>query len=220
MWTAALLAVLATALGAALGLVRDSGRGAVRVLQLAAVAGAALVVFLQLLPDALGAIGIEALAAFVLAAALPALLERASRAGDGSGKGGERLGLELGYAGLLVHKLGDGLVLGAVAAAPGAPGDELKVALAIAAHTVPMTAVVVLAFADRGGVGEGAARALGIAAAILAGIAAAGAVPVELLARSEGWLDALVAGLLFHVILHEAWSVVARGAARPVGETP
>ncbi len=188
MLLAFLVALASIALGALLGLARDDwGRG-VHALHLIAIGAAALVSLGHLLPDAYAAAGIPAVAVFAVAAGGPALI-RAAASGQ--------VGFELGYVALALHKIGDGLGLAAYAHA-----SAFDVVLAIGLHSVPLTALIVMIFADRRGPRSGVIRALGLAVAASLGIAAAGLVPEQLWSDARPWLDASVGGLLLHAALH------------------
>ena len=115
------------------------------------------------------------------------------------GKGGQTA-LEFGYAGLLVHHVADGLGLGAYGAGEQL---ELDVLLALAVHTVPLVAVVTLAYRGAAGTRAAVWRSFGLAAASLMGIAVSAAVTPEQAHEFEAWVAAAVAGLLVHVVTHD-----------------
>ena len=126
------------------------------------------VVGAQLLPDALAEIGLWGLLVFALAMVAPTLLEKgAARLGEERGKG---WGLELGYAALIVHKLADGVGLGTYASGEHADHLHLEVFVAIAAHTVPVVALVAMAYYRAGGVRAVILRSVGLAVATVAGV--------------------------------------------------
>ncbi|MCK6548623.1 hypothetical protein L6R52_22450 [Myxococcota bacterium] len=110
-----------------------------------------------------------------------------------------RLGLEIGYAGLVAHHIGDGVALREYGSADHA---SLDVVLALAAHTVPVIAVVVLQFTALRGRTTALARAAGLFLATVVGISLASIFPAALEAL-EPWIAALVSGLLLHVIAHD-----------------
>ncbi|MGF1466661.1 MAG: hypothetical protein ACFCGT_11045 [Sandaracinaceae bacterium] len=194
---ALVIAAVALALGTALGLSRTAwALGAVRTF---AVVSALAVVLSQLLPDALAAVGPAALLALGLGMALPAVLERLAASGEGP----RTVGLEISYGGLLIHRLGDGLGLGAYANGAHVGHDHHDVFVALAAHTVPVTALVVLAFSRARGLRAGLLRALGLGAATFLGVGVAYLVPVPAFSAAEPWVAAAVAGLLLHVVLHD-----------------
>lgn len=197
----ALLATASIAAGAALGLLRADARRALRAVQLAALAAALGVALLQLLPEALEQLGAAALAAFALP--LLPLLRPAARSV-------RALAVELGYAALLVHQLGDGVLLGAYGGMLFAARDHVGLLAAIALHTVPVAAAIALRFEQRDGRRAALARSAGMAAASLLGIGLAGWIPTELAHRVDPWASAVIAGLLLQTVL-QAW----RGTARP-----
>ncbi|MBW2463170.1 MAG: permease [Deltaproteobacteria bacterium] len=239
------VAIGSVALGAALGLYRKSGPllGAVRTFALVA---AMVVVLVQLLPDALAEIGLWALVVAAGAAMLPGVLGRllgGSGDGDGNGNGngdgdgngngnghgaaavslahdhsvGHRVGLEVGYLGLLLHKVGDGAGLATFSTELHEGHGHYDVFAAIAAHSIPITALVVLAFARDLGARAGLVRAAGLAAAATLGIAAVQVLPLELLEVAHPWVSSVVGGLLLHVVAHD-WSPGETRNRRPLGE--
>jgi uncharacterized membrane protein YraQ (UPF0718 family) len=165
-------------------------------------------VLAHLLPEAVEGGGALVLVAFAAALAAPGAIARIATWGGG-GAHDHRLATELAYASLLLHKVTDGVALGA-AVAPGQP-RHWDVIAAIAAHTVPMAAVVALAYRDRPRTAW--LRALGLAAAIAAGAALADAAAVTVLADATPWLAAVASGLLLHVVTHDLPAGGSRGAA-------
>lgn len=202
-----LVAAGSVALGSALAAVPGARRalGPARVIVLAlalAVAAASLI------PAAWRALGAVALIGILAGLVVPSIVERgASVAAKRLGPPG-RLAAAVGFVGLLVHQLGDGLGLYAVQA-------SAQVAFALAAHTVPITALVVLDALDAGAKRAAVVRAVLMAAATVLGVALGGAVPATLVARIEPWIGAVVAGLLIHIVAHEA-----RRGTRTVGPLP
>ena len=158
------------------------------------------VVFVHLLPEALAYGGLWTLVAFAAAFGLAALADHYS-----SHSGKSSLGLELGFLGLCIHKIGDGIALAHYTRAPFwpgfTPGPSFDVLFSIAAHSVPVTAMVVLTFLPQG------RKAALLRAAILMVCAIAGVVLVDLVPREmliplEPWLAAVTAGLLIHIVTH------------------
>jgi len=163
------------------------------------------VVLGQLLPDALEEVGLAALGAFALGFVLPTLVEKLEpyvRRGP-MPYGHSMIGLHIGYFGLLWHQVGDGLAMGAFAGPAHTDHSHLDLLIAIAAHKVPVTAFVVLAFAAHGGAGIAVRRAVGMAVATAAGVAVAGLVDASVVERWEPWVAAAVGGLLLHVVAHD-----------------
>lgn len=201
MLLALLVAVVAVAIGVGIGLARTYAHrtlGPVRTFAL--VAAFATVVF-ELLPRAVAGGGLAALATFAGAAALPWVAERLGARVASHRSAGLRL--EIGYLGLLVHHVGDGLGLGTFAGGAHAGHAHWDVLLAIGGHTVPVTAVVVLAYGRRATQRVAALRGGLFAVAIAAGIALTHAVPAASFARIEPYVTAAVAGLLLHVATHD-----------------
>jgi uncharacterized membrane protein YraQ (UPF0718 family) len=214
---AMLLAVLPVAAGAALGLVRAGGRiiGPIRTF---ALVSAMAVVLGQLLPDALEDVGLAALGAFALGFVLPSLVEKLEPyvRREPMPYGHSMLGLQIGYFGLLWHQLGDGLAMGAFSGPAHAGHSHLDLLIAIAAHKVPVTSFVVLAFAAHGGAGIAVRRAVGLAVATAIGVGVAGLVDAAVVERWEPWVAAIVGGLLLHVVAHD-WHPEHRHGDRPEG---
>lgn len=176
-----------------------------------ALASAMVVVLAQLLPDALAEIGLAALALFAAGAIAPTVIEKlAAKRGVARV---DRWGLELGYAALLVHKVGDGIGLGTYGGEHHAGHGHLDVLLAIGAHTVPMVALVTLAFHRARGRASAVVRASGLAAAALIGVFVPAWIPAEIFGSVEPWVTAAVAGLLLHVVAHD-WQPSATNRGR------
>jgi hypothetical protein len=170
-----------------------------------AATAAAAVVLTHLLPDALSGVGLWGALAFLIGLLGPLVLHPLTErlASRQSGLSEARLSLEAGFIGLLVHHVGDGLGIGAYAALPGGVLQHLDVILALIAHTVPLVAVVTLAYRSEYGLGVALRRAgaLGLASAL--GVVASFAVPAASLASASAWIGALVSGVLLHVVTHD-----------------
>ncbi|NRA36059.1 MAG: permease [Polyangiaceae bacterium] len=126
--------------------------------------------------------------------------------------GEQRMALELGFVGLMVHRAADGVALAAYSGDHGHSSD-IDVVLAIAAHSVPVVAVVVLAFSAALGKRSALLRAVALAAASVAGIALTGLVPPEWLDALMPWVNAVFAGLLLHVVGHDLTANAPRSAS-------
>lgn len=215
MWIAAITSCLAVAAGAALAL---GGIGKREMVPLRSFALAAVVatVAVHLLPEALGEGGTAVLAVFALAALAPAVLARLT-----SGKGdhdlhlgpsrGAGLAVELAYVSLLLHKVTDGVALASALGTSHAGHHHWDVVLAVAGHTVPMAATVALAYRHRG-VRVAALRTAGLAVAMVAGGLVADAAERAGTAGIAPWLNAVAAGLLLHVVIHDLPMPGPRGA--------
>lgn len=205
MLLALFVAVLAVALGAALTAVSGARPTVLGLLRTFAATAAAAVVLTHLLPDALSGAGLWGAAAFVIGLLGPLVLhpltERlALRKSELSPR---RVALEAGFIGLLVHHVGDGLGIGTYAALPGGVLAHLDVILALIAHTVPLVAVVTLAYRGEYGLAVALRRVAALAGASAVGVAASFAVPGPALASAAAWIGALVSGVLLHVVTHD-----------------
>jgi uncharacterized protein len=207
------VAALAVALGALLALLPATSARSIGPIKSFALTASLAVVLTHLVPEGFAALGAVALLVFVLGTLLPIGLESATRAIWRRQSGHSLVALEAGYVGLLVHKLGDGLGLAAYSGPVAGGLPQLDVMIALAAHTVPVVAVVQLAFESRRGRRAGLLRSLGIGAAIAVGIMAAGVVPAELVTRASPWVAALVSGLLLHVVMHDLTASPPESAA-------
>jgi uncharacterized membrane protein YraQ (UPF0718 family) len=215
---AIVIAIASVAAGAALGMWRREPDVAAGPVHTFALVAALVVVLTQLLPESLAALGFVAAPVFAAGLLLPSLLERLTSrwlgadalphdhhhpGGHHHPHGGHNvIGLEVGYLGLLVHKVGDGLALGAYSSEAHSGHGHLDILLAIGAHSLPVTALMVLAYKDERNTGVAIRRAIGLAVAAAAGIAMAGMVPTAWVLRVEPWVSAAVGGLLLHVVMH------------------
>jgi ZIP family zinc transporter len=201
---AAAVATAAVGLGLLLGLGSAGGSTLVGPLRTFAFTAALAVAVTHLLPEALGALGAPALLLFAAASVAPAWggIVRELAGGKSQGSHGRAV-LGAGYAGLLVHHVGDGLGLGAYSELPGGPLAHADVLAALAVHTVPLVAVVTLAFRSQRGVRAAVERALGLAAASVGGVLLSGSVPARFTDALSAWIAAGVAGLLLHVVTHD-----------------
>jgi hypothetical protein len=77
------------------------------------------------------------------------------------------------------------------------------VLVAIAIHTVPVVAILVLGFRQRSGLLASVVRAAGLALAAAAGVLLTELVPRALVHQAEPWITAIVGGLLLHVVAHD-----------------
>ncbi len=86
----------------------------------------------------------------------------------------------------------------------GAGGHvDLDVLLALAVHTVPLVAVVTLAYRAQSGVRAACLRSAGLALASVVGVVASSSVSEEASHHFSAWVAAGVAGLLVHVVTHD-----------------
>ena len=215
MLVAVLCAIASVALGAALGLAPRVGRPLMSGVQTFAMAAGMAVVVVHLLPESAETLGAWAFAAFFAGAAAPLVVEamlgghhhhdhhhdHLDHDHDDHGHAAALdVATEMGYLGLLCHQLGDGIGL-SMTGLSAALGPSA--ALALSAHTVPITTLFVMRIAARHGRGSALKHAAGLAAATIAGIALGAAVPAAALAQVEPWITAVVGGLLLHVICHD-----------------
>jgi hypothetical protein len=153
----------------------------------AAAFGAALAVVLGLLlPDAAARLGVLA---WVLGGAgllAPWLIEWTTR----------RHGEQLAFAGLLVHQVVDGVQIGLI----GNLGPA--VTLAIGAHGAPLVAAAVLATAARDGVRPATREGIAFLVATCAGVAIGVLVPGAVVDPIAPYVQAVIGGLLLHVVWH------------------
>jgi hypothetical protein len=202
---ALIVAVLAVALGAALTAVSGARPTVLGLLRTFAATAAAAVVLTHLLPDALSGAGLWGGVAFLFGLVGPVLLHHVSArlASRQTELSPARLALEAGFIGLLVHHVGDGLGIGAYAALPGGVLAHLDVILALIAHTVPLVAVVTLAYRGEYGLPVALRRAAALALASVLGVVGSFAVPADALSSAAAWIGALVSGVLLHVVTHD-----------------
>lgn len=177
-----------------------------------AVVAVAAAIALHILPEAIDLAGWWVLVPFAAGFVAPPLIGQISASLAG---GHRRLAAELSYAGVLLHQLGDGLGLGVLTG--GAHGDHVHwdFLVGLGAHTVPLVAMVALAFAELGGRRAALLRTAGLLAATVGGIALTRVDGAAML-QAGPWLNAAVSGLLFHVLLHDADDRDVPAAARPL----
>jgi hypothetical protein len=212
MMSAAVLAVLSVLVGAALGLLGRRATSAVGLVQAAAVGAGGAAVFGMFLPESFATMGGSALAPFALGLFVPGLVDRASHAARGRSS---EVSFEVGYAGLLVHQVADGVTLGAYTGPSHAGHAHYEVFLSVAGHTVPVVAALVVGFAARSNARVALLRALGLATAVVVGIALANTEGAGAsLAAHQGWVDAAAGGLVLHIVLHGLPLAEARGSWR------
>ena len=214
MLVAIVIALCSIAVGTALGLLPGNSPRAGGPFQTFALVTAVAVVLGQLLPESLAAIGMPALLAFGVGFAIPRVAERVAVAFRKPACTHDDamctdLGLELGYVALVLHHIGDGVGLGLFTSPLHAGHEHYDVLIAFAGHTVPVAALLALAFKTHRGALSATWRALGIALSVLVGVALASSLSHEHLVAWEPWLTALVGGLLLHIVAH-GWPVELR----------
>jgi hypothetical protein len=207
------IVVGSVAAGAMLGLVAP-GRGRwLDAIRTFAIVSAVAVVVGRLIPDAISAAGPQSLIAVAAAFLAPWLIERAAHE-DPEHDHSSTKGLELSYWGLMLHKLGDGLALGSFTGEAHAGHHHGDTLTAIAAHSVPVTALMTLAFTAAHGRASGIRRAIGLAAVGTLGVVLAQKTSVVSWAGGEPWVEAIVSGLLLHVVTHD-WAHEHESPALP-----
>ena len=157
------------------------------------------IILLDFLPQALEDGGWPCVVFAVLGVGLPTVIERrAHRLGEHF----HRAALYLGLLGLLIHSMLDGVYLGSSGA------DSGLLPLAVILHRLPVGLTVW--WLVRWSRGRGAAMLLlGVLAVLTAlGYFAGSGLLDDLSGRGLAWFQSLVAGSLFHVVLHRS-----RGAA-------
>ena len=210
---ALLVAVFSVLLGAALSFVPGRSRAVLGYLRTFATLAAVAVVVTHLLPEALRELGPLSILLFFAGWFTPAL---AHFIGQRSTQGRTAHAvLEAGYWGLVVHHVADGIGLGTYTRLPADQGSHVDVVVALAAHTVPLIAVVSLAYRTTFGARSAVLRSLGLALASVFGIALSSLVTLGAIDRFAPVIAAVAAGLLLHVVTHDltedpALSPVAR----------
>ena len=196
------IVVGSVAAGAVLGLVAP-GRGRwLDAIRTFAVVSAVAVVVGRLIPDAVSAGGPRVLVAVAAAFLAPWLIERAAGE-DPEHDHSSTKGLELSYWGLMLHKLGDGLAPGTFTGEAHAGHHHGDTLTAIAAHSIPVTALITLAFTAAHGRKSGIRRAIGLAVVGSIGVVIAQQTSLGGWTRGEPWIEAAVSGLLLHVVTHD-----------------
>jgi len=199
------------AVGAILALVTTRANVALGGLRTFAVAGVVTAVLVHLLPEAVQELGLPALLAFGGALVLPQLVARLARARRPaiSARG---VGADLGFYGFALHQWAEGLALGTFVG-PGHEGHgHGELVLAMAAHTVPLTAVFVVATLASRGRRSALYRTGTLLVATTLGFVAAGTISQSAIAEILPWLSAFVAGFLCHILLHDEGLSVRRGS--------
>ncbi len=195
------VAVFSVLLGAALSFVPSTSRVVLGYMRTFATLAAVAVVVTHLLPEALRELGPLSILLFFAGWFTPAL---AHFVGQRSTRGrAAHAVLEAGYWGLVVHHVADGIGLGTYTRLPADQGSHVDVVLALAAHTVPLIAVVSLAYRTTFGARSAVLRSLGLALASVFGIALSSLVDAHTIDRFAPVIAAVAAGLLLHVVTHD-----------------
>ncbi|MCB9709131.1 MAG: permease [Myxococcales bacterium] len=201
-----LIAALSVGLGIAVGWIGTVNTPYIRPIQTFALTAALAVVLVQLLPEAMAHLGIAGLGAFVMALAIPTLLEwvytNVIKATHHHEVDDHRVGLELAFAGLAIHQFGDGLALGTYVAT-AKDHVPITVLVALSLHSVPVVALATLACRTRLGERAAILRGMGFLAATAAGIGVFRLVPEYMVHRYAPWATAAMSGLLVHIVAHD-----------------
>ena len=206
---ALLVAVLSVLLGAALSFVPSTSRAVLGYMRTFATLAEVAVVVTHLLPEALRELGPLSILLFLAGWFAPAL---AHFIGQRSTSGrAQHAVLEAGYWGLVVHHVADGIGLGAYTRLPADQGSHLDVIVALAAHTVPLIAVVSLAYRTTFGARSAVLRSLGLAAASVFGIGLSSLAAASTIEGFAPIIAAVAAGLLLHVVTHDLTEDPAHG---------
>ena len=209
MLLALLVAVFSVLLGAALSFVPSTSRAVLGYMRTFATLAAVAVVVTHLLPEALRELGPLSMLLFLAGWFAPAL---AHFIGQRSTSGRTKHAvLEAGYWGLVVHHVADGIGLGAYTRLPSDQGSHLDVIVALAAHTVPLIAVVSLAYRTTFGARSAVMRSLGLAAASVVGILLSRIAAASTIEGYSPIIAAVAAGLLLHVVTHDLTEDPAQG---------
>jgi hypothetical protein len=205
------IALAAVALGLGFGLAPPRLQRVVGPLRTFALTAALAVAGTHLLPEAFSELGPSGVAVFALGLAFPSLTRLTRSFLSPRDRAGSDGALEFGYLGLLVHHVADGMGLGAYGGATG--HVDFDVLLALAVHTVPLVAVVTLAYRAQSGVRAACLRSAGLALASVAGVVASASVSQEASHHFSAWVAAGVAGLLVHVVTHDLERDLPTGTA-------
>ena len=200
-WPIAIV-VGSVAVGAALGLVAPGRGRLLDAIRTFAIVSSVAVVVGRLIPDAIRGGGPLVLIAVAAAFITPWLIERAADE-DPEHDHSSTMGLELSYWGLMIHKLADGVALGSFTGEAHAGHHHGDVLTAIAVHSVPVMALITLAFTAAHGRNSGIRRAIGLALVGSLGVVLAQQTSLGSWTRGEPWIEAAVSGLLLHVVTHD-----------------
>ncbi|MEO7036271.1 MAG: hypothetical protein ABI548_20165 [Polyangiaceae bacterium] len=195
------VAVFSVLLGAALSFVPTTSRAVLGYMRTFATLAAVAVVVTHLLPEALRELGPLSILLFFAGWFAPTLAHFVGRRST-RGRAAHAV-LEAGYWGLVVHHVADGIGLGTYTRLPADQGSHVDVVVALAAHTVPLIAVVSLAYRTTFGARAAVLRSLGLALASVFGIALSSMVDTHTIDRFAPVIAAVAAGLLLHVVTHD-----------------
>lgn len=210
----ALLITLASVLaGGAVAALTSRGHTLLETLRTFAITAVATLAAVQLLPESVDQLGPWALLLFVGALALPGSVAYVARRllrrdVDLTTRG---VGAELGYFGFVAHQFIEGLALAAYTNPDHYDHDHVGLVLAVAAHTVPMTALFIGTVLVQRGRRPAIRRVVALLVATLMGFLTAEWVSGRVTDALAPTLAAVVAGFLCHVLLHGVGKVERRG---------
>ena len=191
------------AVGAALGVLTKRHAKSFSALRVFAVSAVATAVALQMLPEALTEMGGMALLVFVGALVLPGLLDPVLRRFRGKDTDRHALSAELGFLGFLAHQVAEGVALGSFSTEAHEGHGHEGLVLAVAAHTIPLTALLIAEVLTHRSRGAALRRAIALVLATGLGFALADVLHDVLPHGLHSWLTAGVAGVLMHILFHE-----------------
>ncbi len=197
-------------LGAAFSFAPSASRGLLGYMRTFATLSAVAVVTTHLLPEALRELGALSVLLFLIGWFAPALAHFVGQRST-TGRSTHAV-LEAGYWGLIAHHVADGIGLGTYTRLPAREGSHLDVVVALAAHTVPLIAVVALAYRTTFGARSAVTRSLGLALASVFGIGLSSLVAARTIDRFAPVIAAVAAGLLLHVVTHDLTEDAPRSA--------
>lgn len=199
------IAVGSIVVGSALGLFTRRQHAWFTALRTFAVTAVASVVAVQMLPEAVGELGWLALVVFVGALALPSLVAPLVRRLSQTRGGVSRhwIGAELGFVGFLLHQVAEGLAMGTYGGSDHAYASTNSLYFAVAAHTVPLAALLTVEALIHRGRGSALRRSSLLVLATLVGFGLADLAQHRLPHEIHPVLAAGVAGFLVHVIFHD-----------------
>jgi len=213
MLAAILITLASVLLGTALALMPSVRKAWMGPLRTFAFMAALAVVVMHLLPLALAEIGGWAVLVFLFGLVTPEALGklgetlwRARHHAPSGPQNAERrrvMALEAAYFGLLLHRVGDGVGLGAFTGEIYSSAASAGVMTAMSAHAVPVVTLMVLAFDSVQGRGSALARALGLWVASTAGVWFSHSLPEAAFAEASAYISAFVGGTLLHVVTHD-----------------
>lgn len=190
-------------LGVVLGVLTRRTSAAFGALRVFAVSAVATAVALQMLPEALTEMGGTALLVFGGALVLPGLLNPVLRRVAGTETTRHDLSADLGFLGFLAHQVAEGVAIGSFSSGAHEGHGHEGLVLAVAAHTVPLTALLIAEALTHRSRKVAMGRAVALVVATGLGFALADVLHDVLPHALHSWLTAGVAGVLMHILFHD-----------------